>query len=455
MFYYYFFSIFAKYNLNLIILTMALIDLASWKPKSDEFVFAYRYPQTNLSTYTQLIVYESQEAFLFSKGKLMGKFGPGKHTLDTENLPVLRSLFGIPFGGKNPFTAEIWLINKVLPANLDWRINRMTTHDADYNTQIPLTANGQYGLKIVNAEKFLINMVGTKDVFTQTDMVSQAKGEFTTKVKSAIMQFMITNHVGFKQISAYLDRISDFLRETIKPFWEVYGLELTKFYVSSIDIDDSTPDGKKVKDAIAQQSSMSITGHTWQQEQAYDMANNAMGQMGKGLGNGSSGGLLGGLMALQMMSNMQNGGMGNSMMQAQYNQPTFGGSQGMQMGNGSQMANNSANAKMVFCANCSKKHSTNEKFCPFCGHEYNPCPKCGSDNLKTAKRCISCGTPLSSSMMNSLNCPNCGAPITAGASFCSSCGSSITSSSGSLCPRCGTQLDPSVKFCPTCGYKKG
>ena len=62
---------------------MALIDCASWKPKSNEFVFAYRFPQTNLSTYTQLIVYESQEALLFSKGQLMGKFGPGKHTLDT------------------------------------------------------------------------------------------------------------------------------------------------------------------------------------------------------------------------------------------------------------------------------------------------------------------------------------------------------------------------------------
>ena len=92
---------------------MALIDCASWRPNSKEFVFAYRYPETNLSTYTQLVIHESQEAFLFSKGQLMGKFGPGKHTLDTENLPILRSMFGIPFGGKNPFTAEVWIVNKL------------------------------------------------------------------------------------------------------------------------------------------------------------------------------------------------------------------------------------------------------------------------------------------------------------------------------------------------------
>lgn len=77
---------------------MAFIDCASWKPQNQngEFVFAYRYPETNLSTFTQLIVAESQEAFLFSKGQMMDKFGPGKHTLNSENIPLLRRLYGLP-----------------------------------------------------------------------------------------------------------------------------------------------------------------------------------------------------------------------------------------------------------------------------------------------------------------------------------------------------------------------
>lgn len=429
---------------------MALIDLASWKPSTDEFVFAYRYPETNLSTYTQLIVYESQEAFLFSKGRLMGKFGPGKHTLDTENLPILRSFFGIPFGGKNPFTAEIWIVNKLLPANLDWDINRMTIHDPDYNTQLPLTANGQFGLKIVNAEQFLVNMVGTKEVFTESDMVSQAKGEFTTKVKTAIMQFMLTNNVGFKRISAYLDPISTHLKEIAAPFWDIYGLQLTKFYVSSIDIDDSTPDGRKVKDAIAQQSTMSITGHTWQQENAFGMANNAIDQFGRGLG-GDGGGLLGGLLAMNMMNNMAGAGMGGNMMQPQYNQPSFGGNGGQPPVGGAQAPG--GGLKMVYCAKCSNKHSTAEKFCPHCGHEYNPCPKCGTDNLDSAKRCISCGAPLSNPHSSGSTCPTCGAPVAPGAAFCSNCGTSLLSDKSSVCPRCGTPMGSSTKFCPVCGFK--
>lgn len=85
---------------------MAFIDVVEWSPQ-DNAEFAYRFPHSNLSTYTQLIVHESQEAVLFSKGQILGKFGPGKHTLSTQNLPLLRNLYGIPFGGKNPFMAEV------------------------------------------------------------------------------------------------------------------------------------------------------------------------------------------------------------------------------------------------------------------------------------------------------------------------------------------------------------
>ena len=302
---------------------MALIDCASWKPQGNEFVFAYRYPQTNLSTYTQLVVYESQEALLFSKGQLMGKFGPGKHTLDTENLPLLRNLFGIPFGGKNPFTAEVWIVNKLFPTNLSWAVKNITIHDSDYQTMLPLMAKGQYGLFVSNSEKFLIKMVGTKKLFTESDMLSQAYGEFSSKSKSAIVQFMTSQRIGYKIISAHLEALSDYIKNNLASFWEEYGLTLTKFYVNDISIDTSTAEGRKVSAAIASQASMSITGHSWQQEQLFDIANNAVDQMG----NISSGnGLIAGLMAMNIMGGGM-GNMGQSLMQTHNGQPLFSGGQ--------------------------------------------------------------------------------------------------------------------------------
>jgi membrane protease subunit (stomatin/prohibitin family) len=416
---------------------MAIIDLVHWSPQDNNNIYAFKFPETNLSTYTQLIVQESQEALLFSKGQIVGKFGPGKHTLNTENLPVLRNLYGIPFGGKNPYTAEVWFVNNLQPYNIDWQIDRMDIHDVDYNAGIPLVASGRYGLKINDAEKFLIKIVGTKNVFDQNDLTEQFFGEFSTKTKSTVLQFMIKNRIGIKQISAHLDSISEHLKNIMLPFWENLGLDLTKFYITNIEVDSSSEAGRRVLDAISRQSAQSIGGYTWQQEQAFGFANNAV----DGLSNNNSG-ILGAVIATNIIGGI---GASGAAIQPQYNQPSYGGIHQNQQG----AYNTDFNQiKDVYCSNCSKKFPNSHRFCPHCGDTYDPCPKCGTDNDKSAKRCVSCGTQLITEI--SL-CINCNSPIQSGSSFCGNCGQKQNDNN---CTRCGTNIGTTSKFCPKCGQKR-
>jgi membrane protease subunit (stomatin/prohibitin family) len=416
---------------------MAIIDLVRWAPQGNQTIYAYRFPETNLSTFTQLIVQESQEAILFSKGQIIGKFGPGKYTLHTENLPILRSLYGLPFGGKNPFTAEVWFVNKLQPYNIDWSINRMDIHDADYNTGIPLVASGRYGLKITDAEKFLVKIVGTKNSFDQNDLTDQFFGEFSTKTKSTVLQFMIKNRIGLKQISAHLDNISEHLKNVMLPFWENLGLDLTKFYVTSIEVDSSNEVGKRVLDAISRQSAQSIGGYTWQQEQAFGVANNAI----DGFSNNNSG-IIGAVIATNIMGGM--GGTGG-VLKPEYNQPSFGGVNQNPPNTNVPPANQ---FKEVYCSNCSKKFSSTHSYCPHCGDSYDACPKCGTDNDKNAKRCVSCGTNL---IAESAICINCNNPLAPNTSFCGNCGQQ---QGENKCNNCHNSLRPNVKFCPKCGQKR-
>jgi membrane protease subunit (stomatin/prohibitin family) len=434
---------------------MAIIDLVSWQSSSEEKIYAYKFPQDNLSTYTQLVVHESQEAVLFSKGKLLGKFGPGKHTLDTENLPILRNLFGIPFGGKNPFTAEVWFVNKTEPYDLNWSVNRVNVNDANY-AFVPLVAYGQYGLKIMDAEKFLVKLVGTDTIFTKDDLTSHFKGEFSTKVKSTIVSFMKQNNIGFIDVSAHLDDISEHLKQKMLSFWSDFGFDLKKFYVSSIDIDETTEEGRKIKEAIAQQQIQRITGRSWQQEQAFNTANNAISQMGGGSGkDGTS--IIGAMMAMNMMGGMGGGGgaLASGMMGTQYNQPNFGvsptGTQQIPAMQGSATATMPA-IRDVYCSKCSKKFSSAMKFCPHCGDPYNACPKCGTDNDPKSKRCVSCGIPLAEAMVK---CPQCNADLPFNSKFCPNCGfKANVQGQGDNCSRCGTSIAGDSKFCPSCGQKR-
>ena len=389
---------------------MAFIDLVEWNDATND-IFAWKYAQNknnNLSTYTQLIVRESQEAVLFSKGQILGKFGPGKHTLNTENLPLLRNFFGLPFGGKNPFMAEVWFVNKTAPLTINWQTDTMRFRDPEYGEMVPLMASGRYGLKVEDAERFLVQLVGTLTQFTAVDLTSHFKGALVAKTKSSIIAFMQANQVGITTISARLDDLSGFIKEPLEEFWEKYGMLLTGFYITSVDLDTSSEDGRKIAAALSDRSAQNIAGFTWQQKQGFGVANNA-------LSGGSDLGMLGAVAMTGMLGG--GGGMGQALMQ-----PAPQMQQGM-AGTTAPMAGR----KEVFCAKCAKKYSATSNFCPFCGNKYNPCPRCGSDNTEGSKRCVSCGTELA--VMQTVGgfgtCPRCGQPVSQGIKFCPGCGNKL------------------------------
>lgn len=384
---------------------MAIIDMVEWRPSSNN-IYAWRYPEDNLSTATQLIVRESQEAVLFSKGRIVGKFGPGHHTLSTENLPILRSLYGIPFGKKNPFTAEVFFTNKASPLTIDWTTNSMRIIDPDYNVMVPLVAKGRYGVKVQDSERFLVKLVGTMTEFTTASLTNHFMAPLIAKTNSNIISFMTANKIGINQVSAYLDRLSTFIDEPMKAFWEDYGLLLTGFYITSIDINTQTEEGKKISAALSDRTAQSIAGYTWQQKEAFNTANSAL----------TSGGNIG-VLGAALMTGM----MGNSAMGASILTPPMPQNQASMERRAGQ-----TNIKEVFCSNCGKKFSVTSKFCPYCGDPYNACPICGADNASNARRCVSCGASLIQENTGSL--PN-------------------------TCSRCGAAVEEGVKFCPNCGNK--
>ena len=401
---------------------MAFIDMLKWDTTNDQF--AWKHPEQNLSTFTQLIVHETQEAVLFSKGRLMAKFGPGKHTLDTENIPLLRSLFGLPFGGKNPFTAEVWYVNKASPLNIPWKTDSMRYLDPGYNTMIPLSAKGQYGLQIVDAERFLLKLVGTVTAFDSVALTSHFLGELVSKTKSTIIAKMTQEKIGVTAISGYLSSISDFLRQTMSEFWTEVGFKLTSFYVTTIDIDDSGAEGKKIIDAMAAQSARQIEGYTYQQEQAFNAIQGAAqgGGMGIGLGLGMGMGMGGG-----------GGGMAQNLF-ASPSAPAAAPAAGTGSGMGVPPLSN------AFCAKCGAK-TGGAKFCPSCGKAFTPCPNCGVDTLADSVKCVQCGRPLGQS------CPKCKVPLAIDARFCPNCGEVLKKT----CAKCGTVAEAGTKFCPNCG----
>jgi len=404
---------------------MAIIDCIQWDCGRDD-IFAWKFPKKNLTTMTQLIVTESQEAVFFSKGVLAGKFGPGKHTLSSENIPVIYTMFGLPFGGKNPFTAEVWFVNKTSRMSTSWSTTPMRYLDPGYQSMIPLTAKGSVGFVVDDAEKFLLKLVGTFSEFTAAQMIKQCQGLLDTNIKSKLSTHMSQLNLGILNVSKSLADLTELIKYDLNEFWADYGIKLADFFISSVDLDESTAEGRKIAQALSDRSAQNIAGYTWQQKQAFGTVNNVFGQ-----------GDLGSMGALMMMGLVGGGGggfgggMGAGMMQTTDSRylgsVSNNGNPGQQPQQGAPQ--NGGPVRQIFCDKCGKKFPITSKFCPNCGDAYNACPVCGADNDQNAKRCLRCGSPMQSASQ----------AVNVGAAEC--------------CSRCGKELPPNVKFCPSCGKR--
>ena len=214
---------------------MAIVDVV--KCDFAPNVLAWKFPSSELSSWTQLIVSESQEALLLKEGKAVGPFSAGRHVLSSDNYPLLNSLLKIPFG-RSPYTAEVWFVQKAFNLSIKWGTpTAMQLEDPKYHIMLPVRAFGQYGVAIDNCAKFLIKLNGTLPAFTTSTLTSYFKGIIATQTQNLISQYLVQKEISILHIAAHLDVSKDTIRAWIKkgtiPFHKV-GRQY-KFRVSEVD----------------------------------------------------------------------------------------------------------------------------------------------------------------------------------------------------------------------------
>ena len=79
------------------------------KYEGDNSTFIWKHPCEDFNSLTQLIVHESQEAIFFMNGQALDLFGPGRYTLETQNIPLIGKALNVQRAIKRPFTARFIL----------------------------------------------------------------------------------------------------------------------------------------------------------------------------------------------------------------------------------------------------------------------------------------------------------------------------------------------------------
>jgi len=214
----------------------------------NDATFAKKYPNDKIPLGSQLIVNQSQEAVFVNGGRVCDLFGPGTYTLTTANLPILSALINIPFGGRSPFSAEVWFISKIAKLDQLWgTTNPIIIDDPKTGVTMLIRANGQWGFFIDDSRSFLTQLVGTLREFDSNTLNEYFRGAVVQGFAVACVRFVTENQLPLTQLNAHLDKIAKKAGEEIESQLDRFGIILKNFQIRGFDI--GKRELKKIQDA--------------------------------------------------------------------------------------------------------------------------------------------------------------------------------------------------------------
>jgi excisionase family DNA binding protein len=225
------------------------IDIIDWADDSRD-TLSFRFPDDDraIKRGAQLIVRESQAAQFVYLGQYGDTFGPGKHRLTTDNIPILSRLKGWKYGFESPFKADVYFVTTRLFAGNPWGTsNPIMLRDPDLNV-VRVRAFGTYDFRVRDARLFLREVAGTDDRFKV--------GDFSTAMRSRVVSVftdaLAKTRIPVLDIAARYTELGEALLPLINPVLiDKYGVEMASFIVENVSVPP------EVEQAVDKRASMS------------------------------------------------------------------------------------------------------------------------------------------------------------------------------------------------------
>ena len=181
----------------------------------------------------QLIVRESQAAQFVYLGQFGDTFGPGRHRLVTDNIPVLTRLRSWKYALESPFKADVYFLNTRLFTGNKWgTTNPVMMRDEELGV-VRLRAFGTYDFRITSPARFLREVAGSDHDFTLDEFADAMR----SRVAGAFSDALAAAHVPVFDLAGRYGELGDALLPALNPSLSAkYGLEMTSFVIENVSV---------------------------------------------------------------------------------------------------------------------------------------------------------------------------------------------------------------------------
>ncbi len=214
-------------------LSHEFIDIIEWLDSTDNtIVHRFERYQNEIKNNAKLIVREGQVAVFVNEGTLADVFKPGTYDLTTKNLPILTTLKGWKYGFDSPFKAEVYFVNTRLFTDEKWGTKNPFILSDERFGLVEIRAFGTYSFKILDAGKFVVDVVGTDGNFTNYEINEHLKSLIVTRFTDTMGEA----NLPIELYAANTSELSETCQEVMQPEFGSVGIKLEKFYIENVSI---------------------------------------------------------------------------------------------------------------------------------------------------------------------------------------------------------------------------
>ena len=387
------------------------------RPDAAKNHIIFKHPEETIVFGSQLTVDADEVAIFFRDGKVVSILPPGRHTLQSANLPFLSDLVD-SFTGGNVLKAEVFyvLIREIPNIKFGGKIGAV--EDPKSGVPVVTMVHGTFSIKVVDPQKLILGLVGMQASDNEA-FLAWFREQTLKVIRDRIAELLVKQKWPLLDVTsgAYTEEIEQQVIQGVQPHVSGYGIQVVRSGNFVINISDEDRDNLKklytdaayVRMAGGMQGFQQFAAGKAMMGAGEGMAQGG-GEGGEGGGMGAGGAILGGAglgvgfgmaQMFAQQGGMMAGGQGPQGPQGGFQQgaaqggapgalgpatPAPGGAAG-QPTQGSGVKCPHCAAVVVpgkFCAECGKPLAPQKRFCPSCGGEVGP----------KAKFCAGCGTKM-------------------------------------------------------------
>jgi membrane protease subunit (stomatin/prohibitin family) len=341
------------------------VDIIQWTEDGDE-VLAWRFPMRDMEIQqgAQLTVRETQAALFVHQGRPADLFGPGQHTIRTQNVPLLTDLAHWDKLFESPFKSEVYFFSTRLRLNQRWGTsNPITIRDREFGA-VRLRAFGIYTFRIATPRVFHQKISGTRDTYAIADV----EGQLRNSVVAVLTDHFAESNIPFLDMAANQIELGAAVADKLRPMFADLGLSLEGFQVQNVSLPAA------LQQRLDERIGMGVVGDMGRYTQFQTAQSIPVAAANEGGVAGAGAGLGAGIAMGQAMSQVTTASASGPAAPT----PRIG----------------PAGPASGTCPRCTRPVSSGARFCPECGAaQALTCARCNTRLDRPSKFCPECGAP--------------------------------------------------------------